>query len=60
MPGEKETDEVALGAPKRRKNGGWMKETSKDADKGSWFMVVQVKIFTLLDQSLFGRKNASR
>jgi len=24
MPGEKETDEVALGAPKRRKNGGWM------------------------------------
>ena len=36
------------------------KETSKDADKGSWFMVMQVKIFTLLDQSLFGRKNASR
>jgi hypothetical protein len=30
MPGEKETDEVTLGAPKRRKNGGWMaKETAK-------------------------------
>jgi len=35
MPEEKEADEVALGPPKRRKNGGYMaKETSKDADKG--------------------------
>ena len=60
-PEEKETDEVTLGAPKRRRNVGMDgKEAAKDADKGWWFVIVQVKIFTWFDQSLFGRKNASR
>jgi len=53
-------DEVALRAPERRKRGWMAKEAAKDADKGWWFMTRQVKIFTLLDQNLFERKNASR
>ena len=32
------------------------KEAAKDADKGWWFVTRQVKIFTLLDQNLFGRR----
>jgi len=59
MP-EKEMDEVALRAPERRKRGWMAKEAAKDTDKGWWFMTRQVKIFTLLDQNLFERKNASR
>ena len=43
-PGE-ETDEVALRRRKGEK-GGWMaKEAAKDADKGRWFVIMQVKIF---------------
>ena len=54
-PEEKEADEVALG-PRKGEEGGWMaKEAAKDADKGWWFVIMQVKIFTLLDQNLFGR-----
>ena len=54
-PGGKETDEVALRRRKGEK-GGWMaKEAAKDADKGWWFVIMQMKIFTLLDQNLFGR-----
>jgi len=58
MP-EKEMDEVALRAPERRKRGWMAKEAAKDADKGWWFVTRQVKIFTLLDQNLFERENAS-
>ena len=55
-PGGEETDEVALRRRKGEK-GGWMaKEAAKDADKGWWFVTRQVKIFTLLDQNLFGRR----
>jgi hypothetical protein len=36
------------------------KETAKDADKGWWFVTMQVKIFTLLDQNLFGRRMQAR
>ena len=35
------------------------KEAAKDVDKGWWFVIRQVKIFPLLDQNLFWRKNAS-
>ena len=58
-PEEKETDEVALRRRKGEK-GGWMtKEAAKDADKGWWFVIMQVKIFHFARSEPVREKNAS-
>jgi len=59
-PEEKGTGEVASRAPERRKRGWMAKKLSRTPIKvrGSWSC--RRKIFTLLDQNLFGRENASR
>jgi hypothetical protein len=58
-PGGEETDEVALRRRKGEK-GGWMaKEAAKDADKGWWFVIMQVKIFRFARSEPVRGKNAS-
>ena len=44
-PEEKETDEVALRRGKGEKEDRWQMKVAKDADKGWWFVVMQVKKF---------------
>ena len=59
-PEEKETDEVALGASKRRKTeDGWQRKLPRTPIKVCGLWSCRRKNFTLLDQNLFERENAS-